>query len=193
MGSESHLTNTAPEATGHSPPLLDSLDNLANAIEAIVDRIGRITAWLVLAVVFLLFIQNPLREFIGRGQFFANDMGQLAHAAVFMIGCAYAWRWDRQVRMDLFYRNMSARTRAAVNLLGTIFLLLPWLALVAWDAVPNVIDSVKHLEGFPETGSPGFFVMKSLLLAFAATMGLQATAVIARSIAVILDPSRARA
>ena len=44
-----------------------------------------------------------------------------------------------------------------------------------------------------ETGSPGFFVMKSLLVAFAATMSLQAAAVIARSIVVIRDPSRSRA
>jgi TRAP-type mannitol/chloroaromatic compound transport system permease small subunit len=173
--------------------MLDALDRLANAIEAIVDRIGRVMAWVVLAVVFLLFVQNPLREYVGRGQFFANDMGQLSYAAVFMIGCAYAWRWDRQVRMDLFYRNMGARAKAVVNLLGTVFLLLPWLTLVAEDAVPTVIESVKHLEGFPETGSPGFFVMKSLLLVFAATLGLQAAAVIARSIAVIFDPSRARA
>lgn len=172
--------------------LLDALERLADALEAVVDRIGRVMAWLVLAVVFLLFVQNPLREYLGRGQFFANDMGQLSHAAVFMIGVAYAWRWDRQVRVDLFYRNMGARRKAVVNLLGTVFLLLPWLFLVTRDAVPDVIDSVKHLEGFPETGSPGFFVMKSLLLAFAAMMGLQATAVIARSIAVIRDPSRGR-
>ena len=173
--------------------LLDALDRLANGIEAVVDRVGRVMAWLVLAVVFLLFGQNPLREYVGRGQFFANDMGQLCHAAVFMIGVAYAWRWDRQVRMDLFYRKMGPRGKAVVNLLGTVFLLLPWLALVTWDAVPTVIDSVKYLEGFPETGSPGFFVLKSLLLAFAAMMSLQAAAVIARSVVVIRDPSRSRA
>lgn len=172
--------------------LLDALERLADVLEAVVDRIGCVMAWLVLAVVFLLFVQNPLREYLGRGQFFANDMGQLSHAAVFMIGVAYAWRWDRQVRVDLFYRNMGARRKAVVNLLGTVFLLLPWLALVTWDAVPDVIDSVKHLEGFPETGSPGFFVMKSLLLAFAAMMSMQAISVIARSIAVIRDPSRGR-
>ncbi len=170
-----------------------ALDRLADAAERAVDRIGRVTAWLVLAVVFLLFVQNPLREYVGRGQFFANDMGQLSHAAVFMIGVAYAWRWDRQVRMDLLYRNMGPRAKAIVNLLGTVFLLLPWLAFVTWSAVPDVIDSVRHLEGFPESGSPGFFLMKSLLLAFAATLGLQAAAVIARSIVVLRDPSRARA
>ena len=172
--------------------LLDALDRLADGLETVVDRVGRLAAWLVLAVVFLLFVQNPLREYLGRGQFVANDMGQLAHAAVFMIGCAYAWRWDRQVRMDLAYRTMRPRTKALVNLLGTVFLLIPWLLLVTWDAVPTVIESVRHAEGFPESGSPGFFVMKSLLLAFAGTMGLQAAAVVARSIAVLLDPSRAR-
>ena len=172
---------------------MDSLVRIADALETVVDRVGRAAAWLVLAVVFLLFVQNPLREFVGRGQFFANDMGQLAHAAVFMIGCAYAWRWDRQVRMDLGYRGMGPRKKAVVNLLGTVFLLLPWLVFVTLDAVPAVIDSVKNLEGFPESGSPGFFVMKSLLIAFAATMGLQAAAVIARSVAVIVDPARARA
>ena len=172
---------------------LTTLDRFATVLEFLIDRIGRITAWLVLAVVFFLFIQNPLREFIGRGQFFANDMGQLSHAAVFMIGVAYAWRWDRQVRVDLFYRRMSPRGRAVVNLMGTVFLLLPWLAFVAWDALPTVIQSVKNLEQFPESGSPGYFIIISLLLVFAATMTLQAVAVIARSIVVIRDPSRGEA
>ncbi|MGZ5035835.1 MAG: TRAP transporter small permease subunit [Usitatibacter sp.] len=172
--------------------MLDRLERLADLLEAVVDRVGRAFAWLVLAVVFLLFVQNPLREYIGRGQFFANDMGQLCHATVFMIGIAYAWRWDRQVRVDLVYRNMGPRARALVNLLGTVFLLLPWIVLVTWNAVPDAIDSVRNVEGFPETGSPGFFVMKSLILAFAAMVILQALAVIARSIAVVANPARGR-
>jgi TRAP-type mannitol/chloroaromatic compound transport system permease small subunit len=166
--------------------VLRGLDRLATALEAVVDRIGGAMAWLVLAVVFLLFVQNPLREYFGQGQFLANDMGQLCHAAVFMIGVAYAWRWDRQVRVDLFYRDMGGRTKAVVNLLGTVFLLLPWLAFVTWDSVPTVVESIRIAERFPETGSPGFFVFKSILLAFAVTLGLQATAVIARSIVAIL-------
>src|SRR3981081_4561962 len=134
--------------------LLDALERLATAIEWVVDRLGHVMAWLVLAVVFLLFVQNPLREYVGRGQLFANDMGQLAHAAVFMIGVAYAWRWDRQVRVDLFYRRMLARERRRVNLFGPAFLLLPWLVVVAWDAVPTVLLSVRIVESFPESGSP---------------------------------------
>ncbi len=87
---------------------------------------------------------------------------------------------------------MSARQRAIVNLLGTSFLLVPWLAVVAWDAVPTVLLSVQIAESFPESGSPGYFLLKSLLLAFTVTMTLQAVAVIARSLVVLCDPSRAR-
>jgi TRAP-type mannitol/chloroaromatic compound transport system permease small subunit len=166
-----------------------ALERLGGRLESWVDGFARTAAWLVLAVVFLLFVQNPLREYVGRGQFFANDMGQLAHAAVFMIGVAYAWRWDRQVRVDLFYRNMSVRARALVNLLGTVFLLLPWLALVAWSEGPTAIQSVKLAEQFPETGSPGFFVMNIVVLAFVALVALQAVAVMARSLAALM-PAR---
>jgi TRAP-type mannitol/chloroaromatic compound transport system permease small subunit len=163
------------------------LARAADILEGLIERIGRYVAWLVLAVVFLLFLQNPLREYIGRGQFFANDMGQLAHATVFMVGAAYAWRWDRQVRVDLFYRTFSPRTRAVVNLLGTLFLLLPWLAIVAWDAVPTAIQSWQLVERFPETASPGFFIFKTVVVVFVAMMAMQAAAVIARSIATLAE------
>ena len=172
--------------------MTDALERFAGALETVVDRVGRAFAWLVLAVVFLLFVQNPLREYVGRGQFLANDYGQLSHAAVFLVGVAYAWRWDRQVRVDLFYRHMTARARALVNLLGTVFLLGPWLALVIWNALPTVRDSVRLLERFPESGSPGYFVMKALLLVFAALLAIQALAVVARSVVALRDPARAR-
>lgn len=167
-----------------------ALQVLADRLERVVDYVGRTAAWLVLAVVFLLFLQNPLRELVGRGQFVANDMGQLSHAAVFMLGVAYAWRWDRQVRVDLLYGRMGERGRAAVNLLGTAFLLLPWLALVAWDAVPSAWQSWQLLERFPESSSPGFFVMKSIIVAFVLLLGLQAAAVMARSAAVLFGAGR---
>jgi TRAP-type mannitol/chloroaromatic compound transport system permease small subunit len=170
----------------------DVLERLAGRLESWVDAFARNAAWLVLAVVFFLFIQNPLREYVGQGQFVANDMGQLSHAAVFMIGVAYAWRWDRHVRVDLFYRGMGVKARALVNLLGTAFLLLPWLALVAWSEGPTAWQSLKLMEHFPETGSPGFYMMNVVVLVFVALVGLQAIAVMARSAAQLMQP-RSRA
>ena len=169
-----------------------ALDRLADAIETLIDTIGRTVSWLVLAVVFLLFVQNPLRQFLRAGHFLANDMGQLAHATIFMIGAAYAWRWNSQIRIDIFYQRMQPRMRAIVNLVGTVVLLLPWLALVIWYSVPLAQNSVRIGERFPETGSPGSFLFRVLLLAFSTLMLLQAIAVIARAIVVIRDSSRSK-
>jgi hypothetical protein len=45
----------------------DVLERLAGRLESWVDAFARNAAWLVLAVVFLLFVQNPLCEYVGRG------------------------------------------------------------------------------------------------------------------------------
>jgi TRAP-type mannitol/chloroaromatic compound transport system permease small subunit len=119
-------------------------------------------------------------------------MGQLAHATIFMIGAAYAWRWNSQIRIDIVYQRMQPRMRAIVDLIGTVALLLPWLALVIWYSVPLAELSVRIRERFPETGSPGSFMFRVLLLAFSTLMLLQAIAVIARAIVVIRDSSRSK-
>ena len=93
-------------------PRLSQLVRLADAIDALTDTVGRCCAWLVLAVIVLLFLQLPLREVVQGGHILANDFGQLTHAAVFMVGLSYALRWDRHVRMDVFYRGMGERARA---------------------------------------------------------------------------------
>ncbi len=166
------------------------LDHFADAVEAVIDLAGRTVSWLVLAVVVLVWVQNPLRELRLGGDILANDMGQLAHAAVFMIGAGYAWRWQSLVRVDILFQRVGPRTQAMVNLVGVFLLLLPWLAMVAWVSLPLALAALRIRETFPDTGNPGHFLMKVLLLAFVALVGLQGAAVVARSVAVLRSPPR---
>src|SRR5437867_4250655 len=95
-------------------------------------RRGAELAWLVLFVVATLFGQWPLRELLGTGHILANDFGQIAHAAVFAIGIAYALRWDGHVRLDVFYHRLSPRGRALIDLAGSVAFIVPWAAMVLW-------------------------------------------------------------
>ena len=155
-------------------------------IEALVDRTGQLAAWLILPVVGLLFLQIPMRELAHFGHNEVNDLGQLCHACVFMLGCAYAMRWDAHVRVDIFYGRMGARGKALVNLLGTLLLLMPWLAIVARESLPVVVRSWRAHEAFAETYTPGYFLLKAQLLAFAALVGLQALANVLRDARTLL-------
>jgi len=165
---------------------VNRLERFANRADAITDAVGRLTAWLVLAVITLLFAQLPLREVFGGGHIRANDFGQIVHATVFMCGLSYALRWDRHVRMDIFYRRMRPRTQALVNLAGSALFLLPWCGLMVWFGWSYMVRSVVALELFPDTWTPGYFVFKVLLVACIGLLGLQAASLAARSLLVLL-------
>jgi len=168
------------------PDLLSRIERMAGRIDAVTDWVGRQVAWLVPVVIVLLFAQLPLREVLGGGHILANDIGQITHAAVFMFGLSYALRWDRHVRMDVFYRRLSPRRQALVNFAGTLLFLLPWCTLMVWFGWTYMVRSVAVLERFPDTWSPGYFMFKVLQIVCIALLGLQALALLAKSAAGML-------
>ena len=167
---------------------LRCLRGFARVADAVVDAVGSTSAWLVLFVIATLFGQWPLRELVGTGHILANDFGQIAHAAVFAVGVAYAMRWDGHVRLDVAYHGMSTRAKAWVDLVGTLFVIVPWAGMVLWFSWPTMVRSVAVFEKFSDTWSPGYWLFKILLIAFAALLLLQAAGHIARDVAQLLDP-----
>ncbi len=181
------LSPGAPIAPASTRPLLA----FAAVVDRINDRIGRGVSWLTLLVVLLLFCQVPLRLLpSGSYSTMSNDIGQLIHASVFMVGTAYAFRWDQHARVDIFYRQMARRRQAWVNLVGNLGFALPWLAVLGFYSTPIVVNSWQHLEVFVDSWAPGYFLLKSMLLVFAALMGLQALANAARALDALVEPDR---
>jgi TRAP-type mannitol/chloroaromatic compound transport system permease small subunit len=170
--------------------LLRLLRRFARLADAIVDAIGRVSAWLVLFVIGALFAQWPLRELVGAGHLLANDFGQLAHAAVFTIGVVYASRWDGHVRLDVFYQRMSARGKALVDLVGSAAVVMTWAGIVLWFSWRTTLRSVAVFEQFPETWSPGYWLFKVLLIVFTSLLLLQTAGHIARDLALLLEHPR---
>lgn len=161
------------------------MESVARLLESIVVRIGNAAAWLIAAVVLLLFVQIPLREIFATGNGLANDMGQLAHAAAVVCGIAVAQGRGLHVRVDLFAQNWREHTRAWVAIFGTLFFVLPWMGVIAYFGWAPVRRSFGALERFPEQFSPGYFLLKGTILALAALVLIQALADIARAIAVL--------
>lgn len=165
-----------------------ALQRFVAGADALTEFIGHWAAWLCLGVVGLLFLQIPLRELFHGGHIIANDIGQIVHATLFMIGIPFAMRHDAHVRVDIFSHRLSARTRAAIDLAGTVLFLLPWLVLLGWYSLPIVLNSVRELEEFPETYTQGYFILKLQLATFVFLVALQALATIARSTLVMFAP-----
>lgn len=167
---------------------LKSLSECAiEGLDAIVDWSGRTASWLILGIVAMLFLQIPMREFVRYGHREVNDIGQVIHATVFMIGVAYAMRWDAHVRVDIFRQQMGPRTRAAIELAGILLFLIPWLTIVTRSAIPIVLNAWAHFEQFADTYTPGYFILKTQLLSFAVLVALQALANVLRNLMTLVQ------
>ncbi|WP_068086934.1 TRAP transporter small permease subunit [Polycladidibacter stylochi] len=143
--------------------------------------IGRACAWLTLGIVLVQFTVVLMRYVFGIGSIWMQESITYMHGFLFMLAAAYTLSVDGHVRVDIFYRDASVRTKAIVDLLGSIFLLIPMccvIVAVSWDYVGT---SWSILEGSAETsGIQGRYLLKSAIIAFAVMMGLQGLAIVLR-------------
>ena len=151
------------------------------AVAALIDRliaaIGRAVMWLALVVVLLQFAVVVLRYAFGIGSIWLSESVVYAHAALFMLAAAWTLQANGHVRVDVFYADASPRAKALVDLLGALLLLLPFMAVIAWFALPYVARSWTVLERSREaSGLPLVYLLKTVIPAFALLMALQGTA-----------------
>lgn len=155
---------------------------IADCIDRIIAVIGRIAAWGVLVVVLVEFTVVLLRYGFGIGSIWLQETVIYAHAALFMLAAAWTLAAGGHVRVDIFYARTSARHRAWVDLLGTAFFLLPFMAALLILSLPYVARSWAILERSRETsGLPFVFVLKTLIPMFAALMLLQGASLAIRA------------
>ncbi|MBL3527461.1 MAG: TRAP transporter small permease subunit [gamma proteobacterium endosymbiont of Lamellibrachia anaximandri] len=153
------------------------LARLAAAIENTNDWLGRQVSWLSLLMVLVTFAIVVLRYAFDLGWIWLQESVTYMHATLFLVGAAYTLKHQGHVRVDIFYRRFSPRTRAWVNLFGSLLLLLPVCFMIFHLSEGYVVQSWELWEGSREAGGlDGVFLLKSLILLLAVTLGLQGLA-----------------
>lgn len=155
-------------------------------IEQINETVGRTVSWLTLLMVFTTCLVAVLRYGFNIGFVWLQELYIWMHAAVFLLASGYTLLHDGHVRIDLIYGTANLKTKAWINIGGTIFFLFPMLALIFWVALPYVQLSWSRLETSQEAGGlQGLFLLKSCILLFVVFLALQGIALVLRSILVL--------
>ena len=157
-----------------TPRTLSASLSFAGRIDRLNAAIGRAAAWACLFVVVVQFAVVVLRYVFGHGSIWLSESIVYGHATMFMLASAWTLAAGGHVRVDVFYADAPPRRKALVDLCGSVFLLLPFMAVLGWFAWPYVARSWAILEASRETsGIPAVFLLKTLIPAFALLMGLQ--------------------
>lgn len=152
--------------------------------------IGRALSWLSLGVVLVCFAVVVLRYGFNMGHVWMQDLYVWLNAAMFTGVAGYTFLRNGHVRVDIFYRPASLRAKAWVDLFGTLVFLIPFVVVVIVWSWPYVAESWVIRESSRNAGGlEGLFIIKSFLIVFAGSIGLQGLAVAGRSILVLCGRS----
>lgn len=89
------------------------------------------------------------------------------------------------MRVDIFYRKMSVRRRAWVDLTGVVIFLLPLCLFLAWNSLEFVWQSWSIREMSRESGGlpyPLIPMLKSIVVLMPITVALQGLSLFLKSL-----------
>ncbi|WP_371188478.1 TRAP transporter small permease subunit [Thalassotalea maritima] len=160
-------------------------------VDTFTEHLGRVIAWLTLIIVLLTFAIVVLRYGFNLGWIALQEAVLYAHGCIFMLGAAFTLKHDGHVRVDIFYQRFSYQKKALVNLLGTIFLLLPVCVFIGYISFDYIALSWRILEKSNEPGGlPLVYLNKTLILLLVVTLSLQGLAELCRNAHILLTRSQ---
>lgn len=159
---------------------------IIQAISSLNRLVGHVFAWLSLAIVVVCFTVVVQRYAFSTTHLWMQDLYVWLNGAMFTAVAGFALLRNDHVRVDIFYRPATTRTKAIIDLIGVIVFLLPFCWIIYRYSMPFVARSWRIYEGSANVGGmPGLFILKSFIIAFAALVSLQGIAMALRSILVL--------
>ncbi len=142
---------------------------LADAIDRLSEGVGALIRWLVLAMV-LIGAFNAAARYLGRSigvQLSSNayiEVQWYLFSLIFLLGAGYTLKKRGHVSVDVLYARYSPRTKAWIDLLGTLLLLLPFCVFGIVATWPSVRNSWLVGESSPDPGGLPRYPIKSVIL-----------------------------
>lgn len=163
------------------------IEQFIKKTDQLCEAMGRALCWLGLLMMVVMVAVVVLRYGFDLGWIAMQECVLYLHATFFMLGMAYTLKHDGHVRVDVFYRRLSNRKKAWVDLVGTLCLLTPVCVFITWVSFDYVSAAWSLRESSPEAGGlPWVYLLKTLLLLMGATLWIQGLSQGLKALCVIL-------
>ena len=149
--------------------------------------LGKLVSYLALILVLITVYDVTLRYVFSAGSVAIQELQWHVFSLMFLLGAAYTFDEDGHVRVDVIYSSRGERYRAWVDLLGSLFFLLPFSVLIIWASIPYVADSFALIESSADPGGLPFrFLIKAAIPACFVLLFFQGVFQVLSSLRVLL-------
>lgn len=125
---------------------------ISRLIDAINDRVGRLVYWLVLLAVIVSSGNAVVRYTFNTSSNAWLEVQWYLFSAVFLLCAGYTLYRNEHIRIDVLVSRFSERTLTWIDILGTIFFLLPMAIIIMWLSWPVFLDAYIHNEMSSDAG-----------------------------------------
>lgn len=169
---------------------------ISRSIDGATTMLGRVAWWSSLVLV-LIGVQNVVARYGYQWirRVFSDEVAAalsnntylelqtLLYNVIFLLGAAYVFRVDAHVRVDILFTRYTARTRAWIDILGTLFFLFPFAWMGIFFTETYVARSWSQLEISPNPGGLARYPIKTLIVVAFALLIVQGLSQIIKHVA----------
>lgn len=133
-------------------------------IDKTTKYLGYFTALVLVALVLLVVFDATSRYIFSSGSIALQELEWHLFDVVILFGIAYTLKHSAHVRVDMFYASYSERVKRIVNIISSVFFILPFSILIIYISVDFVLLSYEQNEVSSNPGGLEYrFLVKSLL------------------------------
>ena len=142
--------------------MMKLLLGLSRAIDALNEQVGKLTYWLILAAVLISAGNAIVRYSLNMSSNAWLEIQWYLFSFIFLFCAGYTLLHNQHVRIDVISGQLSARARAWIDILGTVFFLLPMAVAIMWLSWPVFLDAYRSDE--VSTNAGGLLVWPGRLM-----------------------------
>lgn len=151
------------------------MEKIINFVELFNKRLAKFAGWTALIMVFCQVFSVVARYVFSYGISSVQEAVIYGHATLFLFGAAFLLQINQHVRVDIFYGMFNPKQKRIVDLIAMLGFIIPVSSVISITAWVYVTRSWGVFEGSPQAGGlPAIFLLKTCILIFAISVGLQA-------------------
>lgn len=138
---------------------------LSRAFDHLICGVASVAHWSWVALMLVILTNVVLRYAFGEGYIELEELQWHLYAIGWLVGLSFCYVLDDHVRVDLVHERLGLKAQAVIELLGILFLLLPFAVAVLWYAIPFVQYSFEMSEvSMAPGGLPYRWLIKGFLI-----------------------------
>lgn len=165
-----------------------ALTAFMNGVTRLNDVIGRLVAYLVLAMFALILLEVFLRYLFNSPTVWTNEFTQLLFGCYAVLSGGYLLAHKGHVNVDLLYSALGARTQACIDIVTSVLFFIFMFALV-YFALDMATESFERRETSYSAWNPPIWPVKACIAIGSILLALQGVVKLLEDIAIAFNLS----